>query len=100
MIEINALCAICGPDLYYEDLPMRYLADDRWIECVSLMEAVELALNGVGLKTVSGHTIRPKAAFLVNGTGLCGYCVRSLTPDAIRAQILQQHPWGNTPRFR
>jgi hypothetical protein len=100
VIEIKALCAICGPGLYFEDMPMRYLADDRWVECISLGEAVELALSGVGLKTVSGHMIRPAAAFLVNGTALCGYCVRTLTPEAIRAQIMQQHPWGNLPRFR
>jgi hypothetical protein len=101
MIEIKALCAICGPGLYYEEQPLRYFADGQWVECISLGEAVELATAGVGLKTIYGMVIHPAAAFLVNGTALCGYCVRSLTPaDAVRNQLLQQHPWGNNPRYR
>lgn len=100
MIEVKALCAICGPNLYYEEHPLRYFADEKWVQCIDLGEAVELAAAGVGLKTISGLIIHARAAFLVNGTALCGYCVRSLTPDAIRAQIMQQHPWGNLPRYR
>lgn len=88
MIEIKALCAVCGPDLYFEDMPIRYLADGLWVEVQSLQEAVDLALAGIQLKSASGHTFRPRALFLVNGTALCGLCVRSIGPDALRAGIL------------
>ena len=99
MIEVKALCAICGPSMYYEQESFRYYASGSWVECVDLSEALDLAAAGVSLKTAAGHTIKPRAMFLVNGTGLCGYCIRSLTPEGIRRQIMAGHPWGDDPRM-
>lgn len=80
MIEIKALCACCGPDLYFENpAELRYFADGDWIPCLTLAEVLDLAMDGVALKHgATGHTIRPRAVFLVNGTALCGLCVRKI----------------------
>jgi len=88
MIEINALCAVCGPDLFFEQLPVSFYAEDRWVPVESIQEAVDLALAGVELRSASGHPLRPRAFFLVNGSALCGLCIRSIGPDALRAGIL------------
>lgn len=94
MIEVKALCAICGPSMYYEAEEFRYYAEGQWIKCLDLSEALDLATAGVALKTYAGHTIRPRAVFLLSGTALCGLCIRSFTPEKIRQQIMQNHPWG------
>ncbi len=93
MIEIKALCAVCGPDLYFEEWPMRYLADGQWVEVAGTAEAIDLALAGVQLKTVNDHTMRPRAQFLVNGTALCGLCIRSIGANTIRTSILYGRPF-------
>lgn len=88
MIEVKALCAMCGPSMYYEQEEFRYYADGQWVKCLDLSEALDLAVAGVALKTYAGHVIRPRAMFVVSGTALCGLCIRSLPPDALRKQIL------------
>lgn len=81
---------MCGPAIYYE-ITMRYMADGRWIATTDISETIDLAMAGVQLQTMSGHLIRPRAAFLVNGSALCGPCVSGLGPDAIRKAVLTGH---------
>lgn len=92
MIEIKALCAKCGPDLYFEDpKQLRFLADGEWVPCADLAEVITLAMAGVELRNVSaGSSMRPRAVFLVNGTAFCGLCVRCLlgAPNGV-AEIIK-----------
>ena len=94
MIEIKTLCAICGPSMYFEAEEFRYCVEGQWVKCLDLAEALDLATAGVALKTYAGHVIRPRAVFLLSGTALCGLCIRNFTPEKIRQQIMQNHPWG------
>lgn len=90
MIEIKALCASCGPDLYYEDpQKLHYLADGNWVPCLTLAEVLDLAMNGVALNAGNGHIIRPRAVFLVNGTALCGLCIRKLMGTNSVTDVIQ-----------
>jgi len=92
VIEIKALCAMCGPSLYYQAEEFRYFADGEWVKCLNLTEVLDLATAGVTLKTYSGHTIRPLAHFLLNGSALCGLCIGNYRPDLLNAIITGGRP--------
>lgn len=96
MIDVKALCALCGPQMYFETARYRYYASGEWVECLDLTEALDLAMAGVTLKTSTGLTISPRATILVNGTGVCGLCARGIGADKIKRQIIGQ-PNGTAP---
>lgn len=91
MIEIKGLCVMCGPTIYFDTPYLRYRSEGEWVPVESVAEAVDLAIAGVELMSTSGHTYRPRAAFLLNGSSMCGPCISGLGPDAIRRAVLSGH---------
>ena len=91
MIDIKGLCVMCGPSIYFDAPYLRYRADGEWVPVESLAEALDLATAGIELMSSTGHTFRPRAAFLLNGSSMCGLCISGLGPDAIRRAVLTGH---------
>jgi hypothetical protein len=91
VIEIKGLCVMCGPALYFETPYLRYYADGEWVPAGSLPEVLDLATAGVELMSSSGHPFRPRAAFLLNGSSMCGLCISGLGPNAVQRAILTGH---------